>query len=364
MTSRTDKIDVDFSLALHNRTGKYFIGRDILADHHDLIGTVRYWRVAAKHAPVDPLGLAIGKAMALETEYRVRSRFFDVHLPKIRPRARVLHTDPFTVVYHQLMEGDLVLCHDLGPVTHPELFAPDVAVLYRRAYEDVSRVGPHMVFVSCASQAAFHAHFPARYASSRVIYPHIRSEVLEGDEAAVAGITKPFLLTIGNVGARKNQLRAIAAFASAGLAQEGVQYVICGGREPGYEDVVGASDAPGIRLLGYVGDKELNWLYANASGFLLPSLLEGFGLPVAEAIARGLVPLVSRDGVLHEVAGNDALLVDPQDTESIAAGMKHLVKMGEAERKTRLLGLTASLDRFTRDAFRRSWGEVLTGPPG
>jgi glycosyltransferase involved in cell wall biosynthesis len=120
-----------------------------------------------------------------------------------------------------------------------------------------------------------------------------------------------------------------------------------------------AAQTPGVVLLGFVTDLELNWLYENAAGFVLPSLLEGFGVPVAEAVARGLAPLVSADSVLHEVAGDGALLVDPTDTAQIAAGMRALVEMTKAEADERHVALVASLAKFSPEVFEQSWRDAI-----
>src|SRR5690606_7098658 len=117
---------------------------------------------------------------------------------------------------------------------------------------------------------------------------------------------------------------------------------------------------PGVKLLGFLPDEELRWLYRNASGFVLPSLLEGFGLPALEAGAHGLVPLVSEASAQTEAVGAGAVGVDPLSAESIAAGMVTLVTMGEAEREERLARIKRQIDMLTLDRFLIRWGQLLT----
>ena len=114
----------------------------------------------------------------------------------------------------------------------------------------------------------------------------------------------------------------------------------------------------------YVADAELAWLYAKARGFVLASLLEGFGIPLSEAISHGVVPLVSVDSVLHEVAGDGALLVDPRSEEEIAAAMIRLVDLSDAERAERLVLLRAAIERFSMATFRAEWRAALAGMTG
>ncbi|OYW45770.1 MAG: hypothetical protein B7Z33_08120 [Sphingomonadales bacterium 12-68-11] len=362
--ARGGRVDVDFSLAIHNRTGKYFIGRDLL-DTADLpVGNVHYWRVAAARPPTGLLGRVIGRLQLLHVQGQALGGPLRL-LPRRRSPRPLLHLDPFTVPTTVLRPIDAVLCHDVGPLSHPELFDAHVCRLYRPIYDEIARIGPHLIFVSEASRRAFAQLYPdATPTSTRVIYPAIRSGLAGTPAAPVPGVESPFLLTVGSLGDRKNQLRCIAAFARSGLAARGVDYVLCGAREPGFEAVIAAAEAtPGVICLPYVSDAELSWLYAHAAGFVLVSLLEGFGMPVAEAIDRGLVPLVSRDSVLHEVAGGGALLADPEDVDEIASAMTALATMTQEQRSQRYVSLRQASQRFElvkiRDDWRAAFAEIV-----
>jgi glycosyltransferase involved in cell wall biosynthesis len=353
------RIDVDFSLAIHNRTGKYFIGRDVLTVLGDDVGAVYYGSLVLDGPPSGLFGRALGRLQHWQVMGRTGQG--GIRLPqRRRGPAPLLHLDPFTVPTTPLRPYDAVLCHDIGPLTHPELFDAPICAAYRAIYAEIANVGPHMIFVSQSSQDAFMEHFPsARPTSARVIYPALRIEIGDAAPTPVPGLAGPFLLTVGSIGARKNQARCIAAFDRSGLAAQGVRYVLCGGPEPGFDDVAErAAETPGVLLLPYVTDRELAWLYRHASGFVLASLLEGFGIPVAEAIARGLVPVVSRGGVLEEVAGPGALDVDPLDEAEIAAAMMQVSGMGREEQSRRRAELEASIERFRFEAFARGWSEL------
>jgi glycosyltransferase involved in cell wall biosynthesis len=360
-TGAADVLDIEFSLALHNRTGKYFIGRDLLQDQADQIGAIWYWRARRERLPEGLDARIIGRALAIELQFRERSSRFDRTFARIRSPRPVLHLDPFTAPAHRLLPSDAVLCHDMGPITHPDLFMPDVALAYVRVFDEIRKGGPHMIFVSRASQDAFHALYGEAYRSSRVIYPSIRTELdLTQDMRPASDIVEPFLLMVGSVGARKNQLRVVRAFERSGLAARGFQLVICGGWEPGYEAVAAAAaGVANVRLMGYADDAVLNWLYAHASGFVLPSLLEGFGIPVAEAIRKGLVPLIARGTVLEEVAGVGAVAVDALDEGEIAEGLKTLALMPMEEKHRRVASMTRSLPRFSREGFRSGWARAF-----
>ncbi|WP_246329322.1 glycosyltransferase [Chthonobacter rhizosphaerae] len=356
MDSSAGRIDVDFSLAIHNRTGKYFIGRDIIEDNADLVGAVLYGRLSSRRVPSYLVGRLAGRLMSAELMRRMTGA---PGLPPVRRKAPVLHLDPLTALNYQLGPWDIVLVHDVGPLTHPDLFEPTVCDLYKAAYRHIAASGPRLVFVSETSRAAYLSLFDCS-ASTTVIYPHIRTDVKSADQA-VAGVERPFLLTVGSVGARKGQLASIAGYARSGLYERGIDYVLCGGpEEPGHAAVVAqARRTPGVLLLPYVRDTELTWLYRHAAGFVLASRLEGFGMPVAEAIASGLVPAVSRNTVLEEVAGEAALTFDPFDVDDIARTMAVLCALRDDEKAERLTRMSARLAQYSRDRFSREWRVLL-----
>jgi alpha-1,3-rhamnosyl/mannosyltransferase len=110
-----------------------------------------------------------------------------------------------------------------------------------------------------------------------------------------------------------------------------------------------------IILPGYVSDDELKWLYKNCFGFVYPSLFEGFGMPVLEALGFGVPVLCSNTSSLPEAAGEAALLFDPLDTPSIAAAMQRLAR-GEVPRD---ILQTAGYLQARKFSWARSASRVL-----
>ncbi len=347
--------DVDFSLALFNRTGKYFIGRDILDENRDVLNKIYYWRFSRKAPPMALPARVLGKLEWLE--HRARTAL-DLP-PRTAPGTRCLHLDPLTVLHRKLSSEDLVLCHDLGPITHPRLFANGVSEQYDLAYRLIREAQPGLVFVSKASERAFEELYGTPRQSD-VIYPPIRTGSLSAQGEPCEAVRPPFLLTVGSLGWRKNQASAIRAFHLSGLAQQGFSYVLCGEREPGAEEVLElAKDVPGVVVLPYVSEENLRWLYEKAAGFVLVSQLEGFGMPVAEAMARKLIPLVSERSVLEEVAGPGAITVSPDSVEEIAKAMLLLTGLDETERLRRIALFDRQIAQFSEEAFRRKWRTLL-----
>jgi glycosyltransferase involved in cell wall biosynthesis len=104
-----------------------------------------------------------------------------------------------------------------------------------------------------------------------------------------------------------------------------------------------------VRFAGYVEDEHLPELYRSALLFVYPSLYEGFGLPVLEAMACGTPVITSNRASLPEVAGNAALLVDPTRSEALAAAMLSIIGDGDLRQALRAKGL-ARARTFTWDA--------------
>jgi glycosyltransferase involved in cell wall biosynthesis len=353
-------LDCEFTLALNNRTGKYFFCKDMIDASQDLIRNCYYWRIPLKNLPPKTIARVLGRLARIEVDLRVRSYLPHIGLAPISHPRPMVFTDPRECVLYNLKSNDVVLCHDMGPITHPSLYEPGVRELYTLAFDMIKAARPFMLFVSEASRRDFVTSCGSEFPLLQVVYPPIRSGMERSDEKAVPHIPSKFLLTVGSIGARKNQLRSIQAFDVSGLAKEGYAYVICGGPEPGAEPVITLARAtPGVILPGYVNDDQLRWLYKKAQGFILPSLLEGFGLPAAEAINYDLVPVLSSGGALEEVAGSAAVFVNPLDVADIAAGMRKIAAMTGEERARRLSQLQLSVTRFSLEKAVAAWRWAL-----
>ncbi len=125
----------------------------------------------------------------------------------------------------------------------------------------------------------------------------------------------------------------------------------------------GLAGGPHIRAVGYLAKKEIRALMAASLGLVLPSLEEGFGLPVAEAMAAGLPVVCSRGSALEEVADGAAILVDPLQPASIAQGIGVLMAEPERREQMRLRGLEVSrrydwdlAARATLESYRKVLG--------
>lgn len=349
----------DMSLALLNRTGAYHVCREIAAGCADLLDDQIYWRIRGAMPDGDTTRKILARLMLAEIAHPTLGAL----LPRRRRQGEaMLYMDPLYVMGEVPGEQDIVLCHDMGPITHPELFGPRIAASYRRAFDLIRRGGPAMVFVSEASRDAFIALYGTAFRSLDVIPLFVRDLPAEAEETPPPGVKRPFLLTVGALERRKNHLRTMDAFGASRLADMGFSYVLCGPRGNATEKVTAKARAtPGVVQLGYVTDAELRWLYRNAEGFVLVSLLEGFGMPALEAAQYGLVSLIGSGAAQREAAGDGALTADPCAIGQITAGMKDLATMGEEERARRVAMVRAHAAALSRDRFIASWRRLLGG---
>jgi glycosyltransferase involved in cell wall biosynthesis len=190
-----------------------------------------------------------------------------------------------------------------------------------------------------------------------------------------------FILAVGTIEPRKNYPRLIAAYRH--LRREsvplllgdraGVPELVIAGR-PGwaYGDTLERIKAErGVRYLGHVDDATLSALYRSASILAFPSLYEGFGLPLLEAMAQGLPAVVGNAGALPELADGAAIVVDSEDVRSIAAGIERLLSDAQLREKLSAAGKERAAQFTweraawtTRDVLRRIGASRTEAPAG
>lgn len=164
-------------------------------------------------------------------------------------------------------------------------------------------------------------------------------------------LPRNFLLSIGHLEPRKNYLRILKAFSRFQTGRsDGIKLVIVGAKSLQWNKVLEAADAEGCRenvfFTGYVGDDELFAILRRARALVFPSLHEGFGVPVLEAMAAGVPVLTSNTTALPEVAGDAACLVDPTCVEEIADAMRRIVDDGCYAEELRVRGVSR-ISQFT-----------------
>lgn len=250
-------------------------------------------------------------------------------------RLRRLRTDVFhgPAVFLPLVKvgyRTVVTVHDLVCFLFPET-VPRRYSLYMRLMTWLAvRTADRIIAVSGATRDALVQRLGVEPARVAVIHEGVAATFARPPEQPGAvlrrlGIEPPYCLFVGNLEPRKNLVRLLEAFARLRAEGRPVRLVLAGARgwlaEPIFRAVERHGLADAVVFPGYVPAAELPALYAGAACFVFPSLYEGFGLPVLEAMAAGTPVVASRVGAIPEVAGDAALLVAPDQPAELAAAV-------------------------------------------
>jgi glycosyltransferase involved in cell wall biosynthesis len=259
----------------------------------------------------------------------------------------------------------LLTVHDLSFLHYPDAYVPSLRRYLERAVPRSVARADRLLADSKATRADLIAYYGAAPDKIDVLYcgvdPRFGPDSNPGERVRLQdryGIDdRPYVLTVGTLQPRKNFARLIEAFVS--LAAD-VQLLIAGGRGWLCEDILAkaAEHRDRVRLLGFVDDADLPALYRNAELFSLPSLYEGFGLPVLEAMACGTPVVCSGVSSLPEVAGDAASMIDPFDVDGLAAAIARVLQEAAVRRNMAARGLEQA-KRFTWEQVAQQLLRVL-----
>jgi len=326
-------IGIDISrLATSTRTGTEQYTYELLAAiarieaHH----AFRLY-AGAMPASLPPLGgnfaLRVMPARRLWTHVRLSAEILRAPPEVLFVPAHVL---PLALPLARRTRG-VVTIHDLGYLAFPEHHTRAQRIALSLSTRWSVRVAQHVIAISAATRDALIRHLRVDPARISVVHHGVAPRFAQPPDAAARGRitallgTAPYLLCIGTVQPRKNLLRLIDALAAA---PDAPRLVIAGRRgwlaEPIERRAAALGIAGRVRFTGYLDDRDLPALYAGATAFVFPSLYEGFGMPVLEAMAAGTPVLTANTSALPEVAGDAALLIDPGDVAAIAAGLSQI----------------------------------------
>lgn len=223
----------------------------------------------------------------------------------------------------------VVTVHDLGFKHFPQAHPPR-----QRAYLGwTTRYSAHRASLvladSQATAADLHNFYGTPLAKIRVVYPGVE-KLAVADLATVRrkyNLPERYWLFIGTLQPRKNIARLVQAYRlwRAQNPADSAALVLAGGQGWLY-DPAWTHGVEGVHTTGYIDDADKGALYAGALALVFPSLYEGFGFPVLEAMGVGTPVIASRTSSLSELVGSAGLLVDPLEVSSIAQAMTQLVR--------------------------------------
>ncbi|MCL1634635.1 glycosyltransferase family 4 protein [Luteimonas sp. SX5] len=273
---------------------------------------------------------------------QLRSLFFRSLSPDVLLIASLFETGSCytTALDWELLRGTrtAVVMYDIIPLLFPEKYLPSgefVTDWYRGRLEEVKNFDL-LLSISEATRSDLISHLDIPSQHIKVVSAGFDASLLRAgknhearSELAVHGIDRPYVLMVGNGDWRKNTIGALDAFADLpeGL-RRGHLLVLTQVGDDVREALAGKHSrlAANVRVLGKVSDATLAALYRHCQVFFFPSIYEGFGLPVLEAMAMGAPVLSSSLGSLPEVAHDPRMLFDPRDRRKSAALLRRALE--------------------------------------
>jgi glycosyltransferase involved in cell wall biosynthesis len=347
------------------KLGDFGIGtyvRNLVAGLADIDNENRYVLFVGREAPPD-----------LPDNFRVvveRSPVYSVReLLALSWRLHRLKLDLYHATHYVLPAivpcRAVVTIHDIIHLLYPQFLPSRLAFLYaQRMIRRSLQRGERIIAVSQNTKADLIEYFGVGGRKIRVIYNGVEDAFRQRlDEAevrrrlATLGIQPPYLLFVGNPKPHKNLENVVRAYARAQAECGFDEPLVCVGDRQGDFKVRQIAEQLGVggkvRLVGHVEQAMLPSIYQGATLFLYPTLYEGFGLPVIEAMASGVPVVTSNGSALREIATGYAELVEPLDVEAMARAIAGLMSDPERRRELSERGRKRAADfRWQRTAER------------
>lgn len=231
----------------------------------------------------------------------------------------------------------IVTVHDVSFAIMPQAFTRDTVSTFKKQMDVVARRADEIIAVSRQTKSDLVDLYGLDENKIHVVLhgveesfrPIKKMDELQGVRKEY-GLPQKFVLQVGTLEPRKNHRNTLEAYRLMCERYTGDHhFVICGKKGWLYNDILDVAESPALKgkvlFTGYVCDEDLPRIYNLAAAVVYPSLYEGFGLPIVEAMACGRPVLTSDRGAMAEVAEDAALLVDPEDIEGMADGLHRLL---------------------------------------
>jgi glycosyltransferase involved in cell wall biosynthesis len=286
-----------------------------------------------------------------------------VYLPRLLGQNDLLwspaNTGPLAV------DRQVLTIHDMSAIDHPEWFNPVFASWYGWLLPRLAKRVQMIITDSLFSRQRILERL--QIPEDRVVAIHlgVARYFQPADKQAIADLrarfdlNRDYLLTLGSLEPRKNLARLFAAWAQVQFHFPQVELIVAGEASGCAFKGTGYSyTPPRTRFLDYIPDEYLPALYTGALALIFPSIYEGFGLPLLEAMACGTAVVTSQEASLPEVVGEAALRFDPFDTEAIAAAMERILQDNSLRERLQKDGLQHA-QLFTWDVATQQVWDIL-----
>lgn len=252
-------------------------------------------------------------------------------------RVRLFHATDFTLPPTLSGTRTLLTVHDLSFVRAPETTTPVLKAYLDAVVPRSVRRATHVLADSQATKDDLVELYKTPPDKITVLLGGVNPEFRPITDAHARQVVRaryslppnPYIFSVGTVQPRKNYARLVQALAALGPQHADVHLVIAGGRgwldAPIYQTVRDLGMGERVHFTGFARDEDLPVLYSDAVCLAYPSLYEGIGLPVLEAMACATPVVTSTISSLPEVAGDAALLIDPYDVEALAGALRRLL---------------------------------------
>lgn len=278
-------------------------------------------------------------------------------LTAVRERVDLLHSMAFVTPWLHL-KPTVVTVYDLSFLHYPERF-PKAQQLYLSTQTQRScQWARRIITISESGRADVHRFWKIPLEKIDVVYPGVeaRFRPLAAEEVsafkAAQQLPERFILHVGTLQPRKNIATLIEAFAQLDMAD--CHLVLVGGKGWLYDEIFARVRELGLQervhFPGYVADEALPLWYNAADLCVLPSVYEGFGMPLVQAMACGTPVIASNVSAMPEAVGQAGLLFDPHDVQALTNGMATVLNNPEQAATMRTLGL--------KQAQKFSWAEA------
>ena len=252
-------------------------------------------------------------------------------------RTRLYHATDFVLPPTLPGTKTLLTVHDLSFIRVPETASPSLRAYLERVVPRSARRADHILADSEATKRDLIELYNLPPEKLTVLLSGVDPRFQPVGDSVVIMTTRsrynigerPYILSVGTVQPRKNYSRLVQALANLRQSGEDVGLVIVGGRgwleDTIYETIRETGMEEFVRFTGFAEEDDLPALYSGAVCCALPSLYEGFGIPVLEAMACGTPVVTSNISSLPEVAGEAGLLVNPYDVEELTETLKRVI---------------------------------------